>query len=393
MAWNNLIMQSLIRKRYIYHFLFFVTFILVLFDVQIPLLYARPYTTPIIDGDIGSDWENDEKILFDEKPNSTWGTNNEISSLYMTWDRDFLYIGSKFFTDNNAFLILIDCESTSIPGCSSINSLDFYPRNFLFIGMTPQIIIALWNNDLKNTGGVRKIMGPVLTSAIPTGSYSISHISGVGAGGLECSIAWNEIFKLGHQRVLPGRKLKIVGIIAGGDHSTGGDALPLNSGVTGGTISRYYEIVIDEDQDSIPDSGFTIGQDGRGRVAGTDYSGNGSKDASIEIRGLEIKPRVFINGDKSTSIVFKVFISSGIEGISTYPFQYSIRVFRDDGKLVKKLVENKSVNIVSSAASNISETWNGSDDSGKLCETGLYIIQVSGSSGLMETTTCALIRK
>jgi hypothetical protein len=222
-------------------------------SVSLPL--ARPFKSPVIDGTIqgdGTDWDYDDLAVDDPLGDTTWGPN-DIENLWVTCDAANLYVGVRYQVDNNAMLILIDSGSGS--GASNINTLDWYPRNFNFPdSIRADYIVANWNGSSL---GVRRITsntttvdvtGECQTANLPKGNFFFE---------AEVKIPWNTIYGLGPGRVKAGALVRVVTLIAGGDHWNGPDSAPDNPGMDGSgnptTLFNFFRFPIDRNDDGYPD--------------------------------------------------------------------------------------------------------------------------------------------
>ena len=254
---------------------------------------ARTPNTPVIDGVITlseGDWDADEKVVSESLFDSAWGQQNDIGDLFLTWDRDNLYLGCRYVVRDNALLLCFEAgTSLRDDGIANLNEVDWYPRNFTFLTMHPEYIVGLWNADLS-TGGVRHIVydhgdGSVKTEAVSY-SWATTALSGE-PGDLEISIPWDSIYADTQGAIPDGAALKIVGLIAGSDYAEGGDSVPDNAEVTSGNIVSYFTI----DPDTTPPGGTDHGEpdsDVSPAGAGQVQSLTGTR---LELHSLELTPR------------------------------------------------------------------------------------------------------
>ena len=219
------------------------------------LLYALlslTYHTISLDGNLGV-FDPDELIYQDASYDSYW-QGNELYGLYVTWDRNNLYLGLSYRVQNNAVLIVLDPGRGR--GVNDINNLDWYPRNFQFYGMNADILCALWNADIS-TGGVREILAKDRTQPL-RGVEIINNGASGDSSALMVKIPFEEIYGMGN-KVPPGVSLKVVALISGSDHTMGGDAIPDNESIgSSSAIRKYIKIVIDSNMDSVPDDSVNV---------------------------------------------------------------------------------------------------------------------------------------
>ena len=220
------------------------------------LLVARPYKSPVIDGTItgdGSDWDYDDLAVDDPLGDTSWGPN-DLDDLWVTYDSLNLYIGVRYQINNNAMIVLIDAGTGS--GASDINNLDWYPRNFNFPDTVfASLIIANWNGSAL---GVHRITNNTTTEDITTLCETANEPKTNFFYEGEVRIPWDAIYQQGQGKVPVGAKIRVVAVIAGGDHWNGPDAAPDNPGMDGNgnptTLTNFYIMNIDADADSIPDA-------------------------------------------------------------------------------------------------------------------------------------------
>jgi len=229
--------------------------IVTLIVVIATVLVARPFKSPVIDGTItgdGTDWDYDDLAVDDPLGDTTWGPN-EIDDLWVTYDSLALYIGVRYRVSENAMIVLIDAGLDV--GASDINNLDWYPRNFNFPDTTlANLIIANWD---ASPLGVRRILDNETTEDITSLCQTANAPKGDFFFEGEVRIPWDAIYQLGEGKVIPGVKVKLVALLAGGDNWNGIDSAPDNPGMDGEgnptTIVNMYTLKIDADADSIPD--------------------------------------------------------------------------------------------------------------------------------------------
>ncbi len=217
-------------------------------------LLAVPYHSVTVDGST-EDYAPDEQVLQDPTNDSFYGPSNELRDLYLTWDREALYLALDYVVQNNGIVLAL---STGEGGVRDMNGLDWYPRNFQFAGVRINYLVALWNADLS-TGGVRRILDSHNTE--PVGNALISNAGYAGAPStVEVRLPWSELYPHGFP---PGATLHLVAMVVGGDHATGGDLMPNPEEATLGfgaayTVRTFYQVRVDANGDALPDSGTPI---------------------------------------------------------------------------------------------------------------------------------------
>uniref|UniRef100_A0A7C4U789 T9SS type A sorting domain-containing protein n=1 Tax=candidate division WOR-3 bacterium TaxID=2052148 RepID=A0A7C4U789_UNCW3 len=265
------------------------------------LLLSLTYHSIIIDG--ANDFNSDEIFVQDRNNDSYWGKDNELDTLYLTWDRNNLYIGCVYSLNNNAILIFLD---TGEGGIDNANLLDWYPRDVRFSGAKPDYLIALWNGNLS-LGGVRKLSKPTIPLSYQGENKAISN----GKYFLEVSIPFSSIGKP--------KILRITSLICGGDYSTSCDAMPDDKSIRGEgsvIINTFREINIDSDDDNEPDSSVSVN--------------NAAKDVSYEVifpsfNLVKLEPEVCRGNDVEITISL------------TEKSSVNVSLFNENGRFLKNL--------------------------------------------------------
>jgi len=216
---------------------------------------ARPFKSPVIDGNIigdGTDWDYDDLRVDDPLGDSSWGPN-DIDNLWATYDSLNLYIGVRYQVNNNAMMIMVDAGTGT--GTSDINNIDWYPRNFNFPdSLLCEFLIANWNGGQL---GVRRVTGDTSTEDIT----SLCQVSNGPDGNFfyeaEIKIPWDVIYQSGAGAVNENASVRLVSLIAGGDNWNGPDSAPDNPGMDGSgsptTIYNMYNLPVDADGNGMPD--------------------------------------------------------------------------------------------------------------------------------------------
>ncbi|MEN3045774.1 MAG: hypothetical protein ABDH49_02115 [Candidatus Hydrothermales bacterium] len=214
------------------------------------ILFSLTYHQVQIDGNL-SDFYDYERVYSDKPRDSYWGAQNELKDLYITWDKNNIYLGIEYIVQNNALLIIF---GTGEEGLQDLDNLNFYPRNIKLVGFSANFMIALWDADFSK-GGFRKISinGSTsdLTSSIEIFNNGKSGVNSI----LEARIPFNILFGGSFKQ---NANVIIAALIAGGDHFGAGDVLPDNEDVDGippDHVRRILKIYLDKDLDSKPDSG------------------------------------------------------------------------------------------------------------------------------------------
>ncbi len=189
----------------------------------------------IIDGDL-SDW--DAPAVYDTIGDSPWGSGGDLGSLYAKVQNDTLFLGVEGIVDNNALIIYIHVEpGDSSLGYANMDSVDFYPRKFIFPdSLKPQYMLAQWIDGQVSPAFHR--INATGTTLDLTDSISVKSTLGPGTeGAIEAGIPISLLSTQSSGRI------GIVAVIAGGDHYDGPESVPQNDLQGNGTqdvINNLY---------------------------------------------------------------------------------------------------------------------------------------------------------
>ncbi len=237
------------------------------------VVWATTYHSITVDGNL-SDFAPDEKTVGDPAGDSLYAANNDLTTLYVTWDAQKLYLGFEYQAIGTAVMYLVE---TGQPGgttdfCQSAGYGGAFPGNFQStVGF--DLMVALFADP-----DAGKPSTPYVYSLTATGSTDITGAAGVQAqlsetvnaaaervGAVEAAIPWNIIYPGRAGKVVSGAKLKIAGVLRGSKDWDGlGDVSPNPSGPlaqalcgSGQTtvVDRFHEVTVDANNDGDPDPG------------------------------------------------------------------------------------------------------------------------------------------
>jgi len=239
--------------------------------VLVSTALALPYNSPTLDGHVTvgwDDWDLDEWAVDDSPYDCRWGcTDPDLDDLHVTWDSTAVYVG---ITTTNLpaphgsdYLLYIDTDAQNgITGATDFTQADFYARRITFSTMGVDVLFGVWNLEAW-TIDLRHCGDPLNTTpiyeAVVWVDPSWKHI--------ELRIEWNGLYGLGEGNVPPGTTLRFIAAVVGGPTSGAFDAMPNTS--TGfetdpsnpwdayTDLDVYYEVVVDENGDGVPDDGAT----------------------------------------------------------------------------------------------------------------------------------------
>ena len=325
-------------------------------------LHSYPFHSIAVDGNTG-DFDPDEQVILDP-PNDSYWPGNEIYALYLTWDQDRLYLGCDYLVQNNALLLVLDAGLGE--GVTNLDRLDWYPRKFAFSGMRAEFLIALWNADL-NTGGARRILTLERTAPLENVELVNSAFSG-DSGSIEVAIPWRTLY--GSSRVPPGATLKLVGLIAGGDHAPGGESAPDNANIGRGSTSRirtFLQVSVDADSNGVPDDSVDL----RTRSAVVTAPAR-----ILRFLSVQVSPRVLRPG-QTAAIIFRV--SEGSEVL--------LRVLDETGH---RVLERGPIFVEADQEGRF--TWDGRGWHGEELPMGIYYITLLADYEVREKVAVVLVR-
>jgi len=326
--------------------------------LALSLVLGSTYHTIQVDGKL-DDW-SEEELVIPDSPTDCGITGNEIYGIYVTWDKNNLYIACSYKLQQKALLIVLDRGIGR--GVHDINNLDWYPRNFQFYGMNADILIALWNADL-GTGGVREITGEIVNNRVRTAPFpgvTIQNNAVPGdSGSIEIALPFSTLYPEG----LPqGGGIKLVGLIAGSDHEGGIESAPDNAGIRpyqASPVRKFLFLALDSDSNGVPDSGVVPVQVG---------SVVEVPEKPLSISKLSLSQRTAGPGE-TIDVDLEITDYASIE----------LAIYNDRGELVaKKIWQNGE------PGTTYSYSWNLKDMAGKDVPQGIYIIVVKAGQYVRE---------
>lgn len=221
------------------------------------------YRKPVIDGSISfvNDWRKEWTVCTDKDSDSMWWdrltgvVNNELYSLLVTWDADSLYLGVDYLINdkNNTLMLYVDAlRNAGVKNFLSTQGYNGdYPKNNRFLPQNGiDFFVAAYNQE---TPSVFRVEG---NQSVNISSLS-SRFRGTLSRGMEASIGWNDIYKLGNGMVEKNAVLNLVALASGGSDFGSGDAMPDNADVDGNagpdSLKILATVTVDKNGDGIPD--------------------------------------------------------------------------------------------------------------------------------------------
>ncbi|HPN36779.1 MAG TPA: putative Ig domain-containing protein [Melioribacteraceae bacterium] len=224
------------------------------------------YLKPIIDGVIeatDNDWRDDWLLYSDEEEdgvqNFNPSPNNDIFSLYATWDSDSLYFGAEYIIEKDkSFIIYIDAGfNEGIKDFSTTGGyLGDYPFNVQFADSVNIDYFLIQNN--AETFNIFECFDNKTTSF----KSKVNGIVNKNNSGAEFSIAWDDFYGLGAGIIPQNTELSLIGVIIGGRNTNPIDSAPDNENVSGSDkpcyLGELVKISPDLNGDGIADPTTTV---------------------------------------------------------------------------------------------------------------------------------------
>jgi len=354
----------------------FFTF-LILLNIYSPLFsISETYKNNItIDGNTSDfDKESDQIILSPELPgkfyesdsDSKWGSYNDINNIKITWDSGYLYIGIDGIIYNNNMILYFDIDENS--GISDVNSINNWKRKIKFKNFTVNFFAATGDNNTSPQ--FWQVASDGTTTDISDNIKSAATFSGSIKGGMELKIPWTTLYNRGWGEISTNAVLKLVGVVTGGDDSSGPDSapdsseeMPVNSSDLA-TLDNYLIIYLDKNSDGKPDIGVNI---------------RNNCDVAIDITSLKYQPLNIVN----INIENQVFTPNN-DGINDTT---KINYYLTKDAIVNVKVFNLKGDLIYSLQNDISLTkgeqqieWNGYNNKNVVVSPGLYIIYIKATT-------------
>jgi hypothetical protein len=237
-------------------------------------VWATTHHTITVNGTL-ADFDTNEKTAGDPENDSLYGVDNELTTLYVTWDASKLYLGFDYKIVGGAILYLVDTgKSGGVTNlCAAGGYTGAFPANVQ--GANFNLMVAFYANQSTPT---TKPSVYVYTMA-SNKTTDITAVTGVEValtetvnvdkrtGSVELGVPWDTLYGLGAGKVQTGAKLKIYGVLRGkndgdglGDISPNG-ANPAKNSACGGSDSNYltaaFEQDIDSNGDGTPEAGWS----------------------------------------------------------------------------------------------------------------------------------------
>ena len=210
-------------------------------------------------------------ILQDSGTDSSLGTKNELTDLYVGWDTNNFVFAWDYTLEANAnvWYLELGVSGGETNFTSSAGYTGAFPSNFRTnkamdfmlgtYGKNPLYIYRLTDNVSTDITDSVEALSPSVDDIYRT-SYMDDGRAGVGF----MRIPWNSFYNLGGGKVPPGVSINIIGIVRAGDNAATSDIAPDNSTQP---TTRYISFRVDRNADGTPDVNIFQDTDGDGYVA------------------------------------------------------------------------------------------------------------------------------
>ncbi len=219
------------------------------------------YSKPTIDGIVeamDNDWRDDWLLYSDEEEDGVQdfksSPDNDIFSLYATWDSDSLYLGAEYLTEKDkSFIIYFDAGFNEGIKDFSISSgyLGDYPYNVQFPDSL-NIDYFIVQNEVE-TFNIFECFENKTTSF----KNKINGIVKKSNSSAEFAIAWDDIYGMGAGIIPQNTELNAIAVIIGNRNTNPIDSAPDNENVSGSDrpcyLGELVKISPDQNGDGIAD--------------------------------------------------------------------------------------------------------------------------------------------
>lgn len=398
-------------------------------------LTARDLSSAIrIDG-YATDFAGDEALFgfnevvgAPEEPwdDSKWGVNEDLNQIYVTWDKNYLYVAATGIIWNNNMVVLFD----TVPGrgLELMTGLNSWRRNFQFdttgtgpgTGFAPDLFGATWDGNTSphlvvQLDGSRvddEVVGPYFNAAATFSQGNLGRA-------MEFAIPWSSVFLaqagLGTRdtfmtvdgiadtlhRFPPGTRIKIVGVVTAGADGTGGpDTAPDNLGGTTDNsgalvyIDNWAVVDLDQNDDTGlgaggPDGIADWGVSPRTRVTYRVRPPFLSKQFSASEIQLD-RPAFRPDLGEAVHYSFKLDqpINPNDEADRRRTFGVTAKIFDFHGRAVRTVSSPRSALTPTDPALDV---WDGRDDGGRIVEPGIYVLRLTVTGSTKRATRSLVV--
>lgn len=313
----------------------------------------------IIDGAL-NDYTTDEWVLDNSTTvretsgDSRWGTDNEISRVALTWDREFLYIGVEARTFDSFLQLFI---ANRAGGLTTLEETGDFRRAIQLPGAVNLIALA----QPGRIPDVARADDSHAFSLVDRGAVPAA-IAGVRTGpvGFEMAVPWSMLSLA--------RPVNLTAAITGEVGTGAGDAAPDASATL--ETDRFVRAVLDRmlvaDADTDDDGLADIGISPRTAIAVNGTSPSGARpEAKLT---LNASPRAFApeRGETTT-------LRLDVQGVGNNQIYVTFSIFSMEGELVRHVNNGSSLKV---SDGSLLLAWDGFDDRDHIVRGGTYLVIV-----------------
>jgi hypothetical protein len=328
---------------------------------DIPVTVA-PVTKYQMDGWLpDTDWV-DPRVRHDDGWDSAWngsspGDTNEILVVFADWDSTYLYLGIRGHVMGNSWILYLDSDVDGPLGYTDLTRMDTWERGATFTasGFMPDFHYGAYQHqgpfDSQTMWRFTSDTTSVDISSQIVMAFDPDHDNGY-EGGSEIAIPWDIVYSLGPGMVPPGATIGFAASVCWDpepDGELGGDSAPNNISATLPTIDNFIEVLVDCNNDGIPDPDSLAG-------IGDIVDGN-------RTRLLKAYPSPALG---ATRVPIVLAASSGARAS-----QVKADVFDITGRKVRTVFNG------SLPAGRHVVAWDGTTSGGRTARAGIYFMRVS----------------
>jgi len=317
----------------------------------------------VIDG-VLNDYAVDEWVLDstssipESDRDSSWGRDNDIARVALTWDRTYLYIGIEARTLDSFLALFI---SNRAGGLTTLENAGEFRRAIVLPGSANVLAFA----RPGSVPDVARADDSHPFGLVDNGAVHVA-VSGVTTGpvGFEVALPWSML--------ILSRPVALVAAITGDVGTGAGDAAPDASTAQDAgrfaraVLDRWFQVDADKDHDGLADIGIAP------RTAGsvlpvTTPPGTRADDPV----GLHVSTRAFAP-DRGETVHLEWSVRSAT------PVLMTMTVYSLEGERVRTLFAQRAVSSGGepSVAVTGSDSWDGRDDAGHVVRGGAYVVVV-----------------
>ncbi len=311
----------------------------------------------VIDG-LLNDYSADEWVLDtgtnprETSSDSRWGSDNDISRIALTWDRDFLYIGVEARSFDSFLELFI---SNRAGGLTTLEESGEFRRaiqlpngvNLMALAQPGRIPDVARADESHPFSVVDRGAVPVAISGTRTGPVAF-----------EMAVPWSMLSLA--------QSLKLAAAVTGEIGTGAGDAAPDASAALDrdrfarAVLDRWFQIDADGDDDGLADIG--IAPRAVGRVETTTFPARSRTTAEAEVNS---RPRAFAPDRNETTN-----LSFSMDNGNASSVYVEVTVYSMEGERIRRLAPYS----FDASTGSVEFIWDGRDDSNRIVRGGTYVV-------------------